>query len=104
MTTYAITRHPAAIAWLQQQGVSVDEKLTHLTDRQIAVLQPGDRVVGTLPVQMIAKVCAKGAEYWHLTLNLTPELRAKGELDLADMNAAETRLEAYFAKAVSTLR
>jgi CRISPR-associated protein Csx16 len=30
MTTYFITRHPGAIAWAQQQGITVDRQLGHL--------------------------------------------------------------------------
>jgi CRISPR-associated protein Csx16 len=57
MSTWFITRHPGAIAWAMRQGLAVDRQLPHLDPEQIA---PGDTVIGTLPVNLVARVCARG--------------------------------------------
>ena len=57
MTTYFITRHPGAIAWAKQQGITVGRQHTHLDVNDI---QPGDTVIGILPVNLAAEICQRG--------------------------------------------
>lgn len=64
-----ISRHPGAVQWLAEQGLAVDVCVPHLQACEVA---PGDVVIGTLPVQLAAEVCARGAQYWHLQLPLLP--------------------------------
>lgn len=94
MTTYFISRHAGAIEWLTAKGYLVDQHLEHLDDQS---LHPGDRVVGTLPVNLAASVCAAGAQYVHLTLNLPKAWRGR-ELSADDMVALGARLEVYQVK------
>lgn len=91
MITWLVTRHPGAAAWASQQGVKVDRLVTHLDETSIA---PGDIVIGTLPVHLAAVVCERGGAYWHLTLDLSPEMRGR-DLTVGEMEAAGARLEAY---------
>lgn len=72
MTTYLITRHPGARNWAEEHGVAVDRVIDHL---DTAMIKPGDTVIGTLPVNLAAEVCARGGRYFHLTLDLPPEWR-----------------------------
>jgi putative CRISPR-associated protein (TIGR02620 family) len=58
MTTYFVTRHPGAIEWAARQGLKVDRLLDHL---DVAIIQPGDTVIGILPVNLAAEVCARRA-------------------------------------------
>jgi CRISPR-associated protein Csx16 len=89
--TYFVTRHPGARDWAAEEGVQVDQVLEHLdTDR----IQPGDTVIGSLPVNLAAEVCARGGRYLHLSLDLTREQRGK-ELTAEELRFSGARLEAY---------
>ena len=94
MSTWFITRHPGAIAWAMRRGLAVDRQLAHLAPEQIA---PGDTVIGTLPVNLVARVCARGGRYLHLSLDLPAEARGR-ELTADELERYGARLEAYVAK------
>lgn len=94
MTTYFISRHPGAVEWAESEGFHVDERLAHF---DVSIVKPGDRVLGTLPINLVAEVNARGGEYFHLTLELPPDRRGK-ELTPADMREFGARLEPYRAK------
>ena len=94
MTTWFVTRHPGAVAWAQRRGLAVDRQLAHLAPEQIA---PGDTVIGTLPVNLVARVCARGGRYLHLSLDLPAEARGR-ELSADELERYGARLEAYVAK------
>ncbi|CAM3510678.1 CRISPR-associated protein Csx16 [Halomonas lysinitropha] len=72
VTTFFVSRHPGALEWLLQQGIDVDHYHVHLDPREVTA---GDIVIGTLPIHIAADITAKGADYWHLSLNLPVELR-----------------------------
>lgn len=38
-------------------------------------MQAGDVVIGTLPIHLAAEVCQKGAKFYFLSINVTPEQR-----------------------------
>ncbi len=92
--TWMVTRHPGALEWLQAQGLQ-GRCVPHLDPQLVG---PGDRVIGTLPLHLVAAVCARGAHYLHLSLDLTPELRGK-ELSAEQLRACGARLEAYTVRA-----
>ncbi len=94
MSTYFITRHPGALDWAAEQGITVDETLSHL---DIERIEPGDIVIGTLPVHLAAQVCERGARYRHLTLAIPPEARGR-ELSAGELEAFGARLETYQVK------
>ena len=60
MTTFFISRHPGSKAWATEQGLRIDQHLTHL---DTALVQRGDTVIGTLPVHLAAAVCSQGARF-----------------------------------------
>jgi CRISPR-associated protein Csx16 len=91
MTTYFVSRHPGAHDWAVEEGLTVDAVVTHLDPRTV---EPGDRVIGSLPVNLAAAVCARGARYLHLSLELPAPLRGR-ELDAAQMRACGARIEEY---------
>ncbi|MGF1645161.1 MAG: CRISPR-associated protein Csx16 [Thiotrichales bacterium] len=93
MTIFFVTRHPGAVDWSAAEGIIVDHALDHLDVSRVA---RGDVVIGTLPVNLIAEVNARGAQYLHLTLELPPELRGK-ELTAEEMRRCGARLENYSA-------
>jgi CRISPR-associated protein Csx16 len=96
MIIYFITRHPGAIAWACEEGIEVTHFIDHL---DIATLQPGDVVIGTLPVNLAAEVCARGGRYLHLSLDLPPELRGR-ELSAEDMRRCGARVEEFVVQSV----
>lgn len=96
LTTLFVTRHPGAIEWAVRQGVQVDRIIPHL---DLAEIQPGDVVIGTLPVQLAAAVCARGARFFNLSLQIP--LNARGqELSADDLERFGARLEEYHVENV----
>lgn len=91
MTTYFVSRHPGAREWARQEGIEVDAVVEHL---DATTIQPGDTVIGSLPVNLAAEVCGRGARYLHLTLELPFELRGK-ELTAAEMRRCGARIEEF---------
>ena len=73
MKVWLVSRHLGTLAWARAAGLVWDEAVSHLPD--VAAVQPGDRVYGTLPLHLAAEVCAAGAEYWHLVLRLPQNAR-----------------------------
>lgn len=94
MTTYFITRHQGALQWAEASGIAYDQHLEHL-DPQL--IEAGDTVIGTLPVNLAAEVCARGAEYLHLNLDLPRELRGR-ELSAQTLFEAGASLQCYFVQ------
>jgi CRISPR-associated protein Csx16 len=99
MTTWFISRHPGAIEWAKQQGLSVDRVVAHLEPAVIATLTPGDVVLGILPVNLAYEVCSRGCTYYHLALELPADARGK-ELTAEEMNRYCAKLIRYH---ISTL-
>lgn len=91
MTVYFISRHPGAHDWAAAEGLSVDQVLVHLDP---AAIQPGDILIGSLPVNLAAVVCERGGRYLHLSLNVPPDLRGE-ELTAGQMRACGARIEEY---------
>lgn len=98
MTTYFITRHPGARQWAAEAGFVIDRMVDHLDPAEIGA---GDRVLGTLPVNLAAEVCARGGRYFHLSLDLPPEWRGR-ELAAEDMRRFGARLQEFRVQAVAS--
>lgn len=93
MTTWLVTRHEGASTWMENQGFESVQLLCHLDTNIIA---PGDRVIGTLPINIVAELRAIGARYFHLTLTIPPEWRGK-ELTAQQMDGFGACIEEYVA-------
>jgi CRISPR-associated protein Csx16 len=91
MTTWFVSRHPGALEWAAQQGLRVDRQVTHLEPAQV---RAGDTVIGTLPIQLAAAVCAQGAHFYNLSLDL-PALWRGRELSAGELVQCNARLERY---------
>ena len=91
MTTYFITRHEGAREWAARKGIRVDATLDHL---EVASIQPGDTVIGVLPVHLAAQVCERGARYFHFAIDLPPEMRGR-ELTADELEHFDARIEEY---------
>lgn len=91
MTRYFVSRHSGAIAWGRRHALAVDVWVTHLDPHQLA---EGDTVIGSLPVHLVAEVCARGAAYQHLRIDLALEQRGR-ELDVDDLDSLGACLVGY---------
>ena len=94
MSTYFISRHAGAVAWAETEGFHVDACLAHL---DLSLVKAGDTVLGTLPINLVAEVNARGGRYFHLTLELPAEARGK-ELSTETMREYGARLEEYYVR------
>ena len=91
MTTYFVSRHPGAIEWAAGQNLRIDHFDPHL---DLAQVQAGDTVIGSLPVNLAARVCAAGAAYWHISLALPAELRGR-ELSAEELRTLGAKIEPF---------
>lgn len=91
MTRWFVSRHTGAHDWLAARGLTVDRQIAHLDLEQVA---PGDLVIGTLPINLVAALCAHGARYVHLALELPAEARGR-ELSAAELDRFGARLTCY---------
>ena len=72
MRIYFVSRHAGAQEWAQNNGFENAEVVSHFDP---AVVEPGDMVIGTLPVHLAAQVCERGGRYFHLSLQVPQEMR-----------------------------
>ena len=91
MTTWFVSRHPGALQWMQQCGPAFDCHVPHLDPVQV---ERGDTVIGTLPVNLAAQVCTRGAAYWHLTLQMPAQQRGQ-ELSALELQALGATLQQF---------
>jgi CRISPR-associated protein Csx16 len=96
MTTYFVSRHPGAIEWAKRQKLNVTQFVAHLDTAQV---QHGDTVIGSLPVNLAAQVCAIGAAYWHVSVALPSTLRGQ-ELSADDLDRLQARVERFHLQAI----
>jgi CRISPR-associated protein Csx16 len=74
MAVYFISRHIGAIEWAKQQCLEIDQWVEHLSLQDI---RPGDIVVGSLPIHLVAQLNVSGARYLHLTIKLPASKRGQ---------------------------
>lgn len=86
-----VSRHPGALEWLRARGIEAERTVDHLDPE---TPEPGDVVIGTLPLHIAARLSERGVRFQFLALDLPPELRGR-ELSLEEMNTCNARLEEY---------
>jgi CRISPR-associated protein Csx16 len=82
---------------MQQQGIGWDVHMQHLT--ALDLIQSGDVIMGTLPINQAAAVCARGARYLHLSLEIPAHWRGR-ELSADEMQQAGAHLMPYAVAAL----
>jgi CRISPR-associated protein Csx16 len=98
VTTYLITRHAGAVEWARRRGIAF-EHLTHLDD--LARIEPGDRVIGPLPLGRIADIVATGARYEAIEMELPEGVRGS-ELSADEMARHKAHLVRYHVERIET--
>ncbi|MDO5667635.1 MAG: CRISPR-associated protein Csx16 [Alcaligenaceae bacterium] len=91
MTTWFISRHPGALYWMQKNEIHYDKHVKHLDPSEI---KAGDIVIGSLPINLAAVICAVGAEYWNLSLFIPESARGK-ELSADELDSYDAKLERF---------
>jgi len=86
-----VSRHPGALDWARQGGVAYDHHVAHLDTEKIGA---GDTVIGSLPVNLAAEVCARGAAYWNLSLHVAERDRGR-ELSAEELRSYDATVERY---------
>lgn len=97
MTVWFVTRHPGALEWARAQGIAFDRHAVHLDPEEVGA---GDKVIGSLPVNLAAEVCARGAEYWNLSLRLERGDRGR-ELAAEDLERYGAMIEQYEVRKIA---
>lgn len=87
---WLVTRHQATKDWLLAK-MGFDSIVDHL---DINLIHDGDEVVGVLPINIAAEVCAKGARYFHVAIQVTKDQRGK-ELDDQELAQLDPKLIEY---------
>jgi len=86
-----VSRHPGALDWARQSGITFDRHVTHLDTAKVGA---GDTVIGSLPVNLAAEVCARGAEYRNLSLRVTERDRGR-DLSAKELQDYDAIVERY---------
>jgi CRISPR-associated protein Csx16 len=94
MTTWFVSRHPGALDWMRRHGFTFDCHVPHLA---IEAVCAGDTVIGSLPVNLAAEVCARGATYRHLSLEVAAADRGR-ELSADELEKYDVTLTTYEIK------
>lgn len=93
MTTYFVSRHSGAVEWARRRGIEA-RWIEHL---DVSLIQAGDTVLGTLPVNLVADINERGARYFHLTMNVPQEMRGK-DLSADEMEFYGAGLELFYCQ------
>jgi CRISPR-associated protein Csx16 len=89
--TWFVSRHRGAIEWARRQGFAVDRWSQHLAPAEVGA---ADTVIGTLPVNLAAQVCERGARYLHLSLELPAAWRGR-ELTATELESLDAHLAPF---------
>ena len=95
MKVWFVSRHQGAIEWMKAQlNWSIDYWVEHL---DVDLINPGDIVIGVLPLPLISDLCAKDAVFYALVMNQSQEQRGI-EHSMGDMFKAKSCLVRYYVE------
>jgi len=92
MKRWLVTRHSGAIQWFALKGYFFDCYVAHLDTVEIT---SGDAVYGTLPVPLVADLCARDIEYWHLCVPIAADIRGK-DLSARELERLGTTVKRFW--------
>lgn len=93
-TIWFVSRHPGAVEWAKRRKLAVDRWVVQLDPADV---RSGDTVIGSLPANLAAEVCARGASYLHLSLRVAEEDRGR-ELTADELETCNACLIEYFVE------
>jgi CRISPR-associated protein Csx16 len=79
---------------MRKTRIHFDRHTMHL---DMGSIHPGDVVIGSLPVNLVAEVCARGATYRHLSLQIDAANRGQ-ELSADELDDYDATLTTYEIK------
>jgi len=101
MKILIITRHEATVEWIKKTihpfiGVTIDEIV--VTAHYTPGMEDGfNYVIGILPVNLIAALCAKEIHYYQVVMDISVEFRGK-ELTIEQMEEFNAHLVRYYVE------
>ena len=95
-----MSRHVGAIAWAKRKTLTIDRWVAHLNPAEV---EARDIVIGSLPVNLAAEICERGAHYFHLSIRVPPEWRGR-ELSMTEMKSISAELKAFHVEPVPNAR
>ena len=91
MATIFVCRHQGAMVWMKKQSIAVD---FWTDDLCLESVRENDKVIGILPMHLAAAVCARGAKFYALELNV-PKLFRGRELSENQLKNFDCSLREY---------
>lgn len=99
MSVFLVSRHQGAVDWMAHMGHHYDQHLTHL--QNYSDLSIGDKIIGSLPINIIADLAKHGVSYLHLSLYIPEHLRGI-ELTAEQLSKLDAKLEEYVVRRVTS--
>ena len=103
MVNIIVSRHPGAIAWLRSRGI--DGQVVAQISPDAREVEAGSVVYGSLPLELVDKILAKGAKFVNISLpavafgqrgsELTPDEMAKAGAKLLEVVSLQLREVEY---------
>ena len=66
MLKLIVSNRESQVAWLRRHPAFRDFQHVRWLGDYVKQLQPGDVVAGSLPLDVAAEICARGADYWNV--------------------------------------
>ena len=99
---WIINRHPATVEWFKHTYRVQATTLDYLDEQSLTLIKNGDTLLGNLPLQEIAKLCAKGVNYYEIRIPVAQPTRLRGqELNLEQLKQHPPVLTQYVVQSIS---
>lgn len=100
MKTLIVTRHRGAVEWIRHRLCANEAQVVeHLGD---LTFDPGDRVLGVLPLALAARLCALGVEVYVIDVDTPPAWRGR-EMTADDLCALGASLVRYEVREIGRI-
>ena len=95
--TWFVSRHQSSINWMKSQSTPVDNYVTHIDDS--TGIHPGDIVIGSLPVSIVAKLNQNKIRFISFTLDIPEDLRGI-DLNEKQLDSLQVELKEYLVMGI----